>query len=59
MVVIRREAIAVAERSVMHDSPADAATRARREVCAVAALEVNDSRHDAPPHDRDPTMSFG
>ena len=54
MVVIGREAIAVAERAVMHDRSADSATRARPEVCGAAALEVNDCRHDAPPHDRDP-----
>jgi len=54
MIVVRREAIAVAERAVMQDRSADAATRARREVCSAAALEVNDSRHEAPPLDRGP-----
>src|SRR5207249_1752027 len=41
--------VAVTERAVMHDDPADAAARPRREVCGVATFEVNDRRHDAPP----------
>jgi hypothetical protein len=51
MVVIGREAIAVAERTVMHDHAAGATARARREVCGAAALEVNDNCHDTPPPD--------
>src|SRR5437879_7380632 len=46
---VRGEAVAVTERAVMHDDPADAAAGPRREVCGVTTLEVNDCRHDAPP----------
>lgn len=48
---VGREAIAVAERAVMHDDPASATARARREVSGTPAFEVNDGRHDAPPLD--------
>src|SRR6266542_1122943 len=51
MIGVGREAIAVPERPVMHDDPADATARALCEVAEVAAFEVNHRRHDAPPPD--------
>src|SRR5256885_8852988 len=51
MVTVGREAIAVAERAVMHDDTADPTTRTCREMSGAPALEVNDRRHDAPPRD--------
>src|SRR2546428_8998759 len=49
MVAVGSETVAVTERAVMHDDPADAAAGPRCEVGGVATFEVNDRRHDAPP----------
>jgi len=51
MLAIGRESIAVAERAVVHHDPADSTARMRREMCDVAAFEVNDRRHGVPPLD--------
>jgi hypothetical protein len=48
MIALGPETLAISERAVMHDDAADAA-RTRSAMGGVAALEVNDRRHDAPP----------
>jgi hypothetical protein len=45
MLAVGRETIAVSECAVVHHDPANSTARTRREVCAVAAFEVNDRRH--------------
>jgi hypothetical protein len=52
MVAIWGESSAITEGAVMHDDAAGASARPRREVCGVAAFEVDDRKHGPPPPGR-------